>query len=273
VRDSTLAWTIIGCPSPGWAEAVFGEPDTERLWRAVEHAIRLDEDDPVAAWREHLDRLARRAASLTQRRFDGVRFRGPGTDLFVGLNARSRWLGGASETAWGQTIVANIPTDEVFTTPDWRRTEGTVRSTRPLALEGTIVRDLEIRFEQGRAVEVNASVGAEAVRQGMTRDPQSPYLGELALVDGASRVGETGVLFLDIGYDENAASHLAYGSGYPQGLEGATGLSGEELLAAGCNTGGTHVDFMVGGPEVDVDGITGDGQVVPIIVKDVWVLE
>src|SRR2546428_96168 len=159
VTEGLTAWTIAGAPNEGWARAVFGEPDVERLWDAVATAVRLDEPDPVAAWERHVKKLRARSAALNEGRFDAVRFRGPGTDLTVGLTPGSRWESAQAETAWGQRHVPNLPTEEAFTTPDRRRTEGFVRSTRPLGLLGTIVRDLEIRFDGGRAVEVHASTG------------------------------------------------------------------------------------------------------------------
>jgi aminopeptidase len=161
LNDRVLNWSIVAYPNEGWARTVFGEPDVERLWDAVAAATRLDEPDPVAAWREHIARLSERAALLNERRFDAIRFRGDGTDLTVGLTARSRWCSAGDDTIDGRTYVANMPTEEIFTTPDRRRTEGTVRSTMPLALAGTVVRDLVLRFEDGRAVQVEASTGAD----------------------------------------------------------------------------------------------------------------
>ncbi|MBA2358663.1 MAG: aminopeptidase, partial [Actinobacteria bacterium] len=165
IDGGQVSWCVFGFPNEGWARTVFGEPDVERLWAAVATAVRLDEPDPVAAWREHVAKLRARGEELERRRFDALRFRGPGTDLTVGLNPGSLWPVEA-RTAWGVPFVPNIPTEEVFTTPDWRRAEGTVRATRPLALPGrsVIVSDLELRFEQGRIVEVSASSGEEVVR-------------------------------------------------------------------------------------------------------------
>ena len=267
-----IQWTIVGYPNEGWARAVFGEPDVERLWAAVITAIRLDEPDPVAAWREHLDRLRERAALLDGRRFQAIRFRGDGTDLRVGLADRHRWLTGAEETVDGIPHLVNVPTEEVFTTPDRRLTEGTVRSTFPLALGGTIVRGLELRFEAGRMVDVRAESGADAVREEMTTDEGSGFLGEVALVDGESRVRKTGVVFLDTLFDENAACHIAWGQGIPGALDGGEEMSEAELAALGYNDSIVHTDFMIGGPEVAVLGVEAGGAEVPIIEDDAWVL-
>src|SRR4051812_15633451 len=184
ISDGGANWVIIACPSPGWAQQVFGEPDVDRLWDEVARCVRLDEDDPVAAWREHIARLEARAAAVTERRFDHLRFRGPGTDLTVGLFAETRWLTALEASRFGVDHVANMPTEEIFASPDPRRTEGVVRSTRPLQLGGTVIRDLVVRFEGGRAVEVDASSGAEVLRQQAATDEGSPRLGEVPLADG-----------------------------------------------------------------------------------------
>ena len=267
-----IQWTIVGYPNEGWAEAVFGEPDVERLWDAVITATRLDEPDPVAAWQEHIERLRERAALLDERRFRTLRFTGPGTDLRVGLDPSHRWLTAAESSINGVPHLVNVPTEEVYTTPDRRLTEGTVRSTFPLALGGSIVRGLELRFAAGKIVEVRAETGADAVREEMATDEGATYLGEVALVDGDSRVRRTGVVFLETLFDENAASHIAWGQGIPTALDGGENLSNGQLEARGYNDSIVHTDFMIGGPDVTVVGVEEGGAEVPIIDDDAWVL-
>jgi aminopeptidase len=272
VASGKLSWAIVGSPNPGWAEAVLGEPDVDRLWEAVGSTVRLEEADPVAAWREHIDTLKARAASLNDRRFDAVRFAGPGTDLTIGLTPRSQWLAAETRTAWGQTHVPNMPTEEVFTTPDRRRTAGSVRSTMPLVLQGTVVRDLELRFANGEIVDVKASSGEQVVRKQIETDEGSRRLGEVALVDGDSRVGRTGLTFLNTLFDENATSHIAFGQALTEAVEGGSSMTQDEMAKAGVNDSTVHVDFMIGGPEVDADGLDADGNAVPIIRDNAWVL-
>jgi aminopeptidase len=273
INEGSVNWTIVAYPNEGWARTIFGEPDVARLWEAIASAVRLNESDPVAAWHAHVDKLLDRCRTLDERRFDAIHFKGPGTDLTIGLLPGSRWRAGQLETAWGRTHVPNLPTEEVFTTPDYRRTEGIVRSTRPLPFGGTIVRDLTMRFEGGRAVEVDASTAADAVRAELESDEGAPRLGEVALVDGESAVGKTGITFFNVLFDENATCHIAYGAGITSAVEGAEGKGPEELAAMGVNHSSTHRDFMIGGPEVDVDGVTEDGERVAILRDDRWVLE
>jgi aminopeptidase len=272
-NDRTVNWTIAAYPTEGQAQQVFGDPDTGPLWDSVAHAVRLDEADPVASWQAHVDKLHARCRQLDAAAFDAVHFVGPGTDLTVGLLPGARWSGGGLETTGGIRHVPNLPTEEVFACPDWRRTEGTVRSTRPLQLGGTIVRDLELRFEGGDAVEVRASSGADAVRGQMSVDEYVKRLGEVALVDGDSRVGQTGITFYDTLFDENATCHIAYGAGVTFGIDGLDGLTPDEQRDRGINNSAVHTDFMIGGPEVAVDGITKEGTAVPILREDVWQLQ
>jgi aminopeptidase len=264
VNEQLNNWTVIGVPNAGWAKQMFGEPDLERLWKAVEFTVRLDEDDPVAAWRSHVARIGKRAKTLNDLQLDSIHFKGPGTDLRVGLLPESRWQGCESLTAGGITYVANMPTEEVFTTPDLRRTEGFVRSTRPLALYGRIVKGLEVRFEGGRIVDVKADEGADVIQGQLETDDTAAYLGEVALVDGTSRIGQTGLTFFDTLFDENTTCHVAYGGAYAEAVEGG--------VIEGVNVSNVHTDFMVGGPEVDVDAVTRSGTVVPLLRGDVWQL-
>jgi aminopeptidase len=258
-------WVVTGVPTAGWATQLFGKPDVDALWDLVEFCVRLDEDDPVAAWRAHVEKLNARAKLLNDMRVDTLRYRGPGTDLTVGLLPESRWMGCESTSSTGINYVANMPTEEIFTTPDARRTQGTVRSTQPLVLAGQIVKGLEVSFENGRISDVRAEEGAGVIEGELTLDDNAPFLGEVALVDGTSRVGQTGRVFYETLYDENASCHIAYGSAYAEAVEGG--------VIDGVNVSSVHTDFMIGGPEVEVDAVLRDGSVVPVLRDDVWQLD
>jgi aminopeptidase len=262
--EHSINWCGVGSPTEGWARQVLGEPDVERLWELVAFCFRLDEADPVAAWREHLDRLDARAAALTELRPDAIRYRGPGTDLTVGLLPSARWGSARFSTAGGIEYVANMPTEEIFTTPDSRRAEGTLRSSLPLSLGGQLIRDLQFTFEDGRIVQVEAETGADIVRSHLATIEKADRLGELALVTKESRVGQTGKLFYNTLFDENATCHIAYGFGLAYAFDGEPD--------EGMNVSNIHIDFMVGGPELEVDAVLADGTEVALIRAEEWQL-
>ena len=263
-RGRTVNWCGVGAPNEGWATQVLGEPDVERLWELVAFCFRLDEPDPVAAWTEHLDRLDARGAALTALRPDAIRYRGPGTDLTVGLLPTARWVSARFRTVSDIEYVANMPTEEIFTTPDPRRAEGTIRSSLPLSFGGQLIRGLELTLADGRITAVEAESGADLVRGHMATIENADRLGELALVTKDSRVGQTGTLFYNTLFDENATCHIAYGFGIPTAFEGEP----DEAM----NVSNMHVDFMVGGPELEVDAVQADGTEVPLIRNEEWQL-
>jgi aminopeptidase len=267
ISDRTTNWTIIPCPTPGWAALVHPDLEQEeafaRLCDEIADVCRLDAADPVGAWRERMDELDGAAARLTERSFDALHFLGPGTDLTLGLFPGARWVTARFETVTGIRYIANIPSEEVFTSPDPARTEGLVSSTKPLVLaDGTIIRGLVIRFEQGRAVAIEAEEGAEVMRGRCAADEGAARLGEVALVDREGRIGRLGTAFYDTLLDENAASHLAVGNGFDFVLR--------EEDRSRVNGSAIHIDFMVGGDDVDVTGITAGGGRVPVLRGGAW---
>jgi aminopeptidase len=266
-----VRWTIAAYPTAGWAETVFGSPDVDRLWSAVSSAVRLDEDDPEASWRAHIAQLKTRSDALNQLRLDAVRFRGAGTDFVVGLLPESKWHSGGRSID-GLPFVANMPTEEVFVTPDRGRADGVVRATKPLPLNGAVVEGLEIRFREGAIVGVDADAGADVVRSQVALDEGAARLGEVALVDGESRVGRAGLTFFNTLFDENAACHIAYGHSAGAVADELARVDPEEQEARGVNQSSVHTDFMIGGPDVDVDGILADGTEIPLLRDDVWQL-
>jgi aminopeptidase len=262
-----VTWNIVAAPNPGWATAVLGEPDVDRLWELVATAVRLDEPDPVQAWRDHLATLARRAATVEALGLDHLHYQGPSTDLTVGLLPGGRWVGGGMSTTSGVEFAPNLPTEEVFSSPDPRRADGVVALTRPLMMPSTgiMVEGLVLTFSEGRIVDARAGRGGEAIVAELDSHPNARRLGEVALVDRTSRVREAGVIFHDTLYDENAGAHIAWGQAFPFCLpEGAA----PDLL----NSAPVHTDVVVGGPGVSITGVTAGGTRIPLIVDDVWAL-
>ena len=267
LTDRTTNWTIVPCPTPAWAKLVHPDlaPDAahERLWQEIATVCRLDEPDPVEAWRSRMARMGDATAKLNELRLRELHFEGPGTSLTIGLFPSSQWLSGRLTTVDGIVHAPNIPTEEVFVTPDPARTHGVVRSTKPLFTSSVMIEGLQVRFENGRAVEIEADHGAETLRTLAATDAGGAGLGEVALVDRESRIGALGTVFYDTLLDENAASHIALGQGLAFTLA-------DEADIARMNDSEIHVDFMIGSDEVEVTGVTGDGREVTLLHGGAW---
>jgi aminopeptidase len=268
VNQRTTNWSIVPCPTREWAQLVFADlpPDEAEaeLDRHLLHILRLDEPDPIAAWSERAETLERSATTLTERNFDALHYQGPGTDFTVGLLPGSRWEAARFETVDGVVHMANIPTEEVFTSPDPQRLEGHVTASKPLVLiDGTVVENLHLRFASGEIVEVRADRGEDVMRTIVERNEGATRLGELALVDDEGRIGRMDTVYFDTLLDENAASHIAIGGGFPF-------LAGD--LSGRVNESEIHIDFMIGSPDLEVSGITADGERVPVLVRGKWAI-
>ncbi len=267
LNQRTVNWTVAPCPTPGWAGLVYpdlsGPEALDRLWQEIAHVCRLDEPDPVAAWNERLDRLEAVAGRLDDLALDAVRFDGPGTELTVGLLRSSRWQAARLRTIDGLVHAPNLPTEEVFTTPDPARIAGTVSSTKPLFASGALITGLRVRFDGGRAVQIDADEGADTLRTLCARDEGAARLGEVALVDRESRIGHLGTVFFDTLLDENAASHIALGQGFEFAI-------GDETDRARVNHSELHIDFMIGSDAVSVTGVRPGGDEVPLLRHGVW---
>ncbi|NVN01177.1 MULTISPECIES: aminopeptidase [Asaia] len=268
-------WTIVAYATANWAAQVFPDLPPEqaqaRLWDAIFASSRLETPDPVIAWKQHNATLHAKAAMLNERRFDSLHFTGPGTDLLVGLADGHAWAGGAEHTTNGIECNPNIPTEEVFTTPHSHRVSGHVASTKPLFHQGTLIDDIRVTFADGRIIESHAAKGEDALRRILETDDGAARLGEVALVPHASPISDTGILFRNTLFDENASSHIALGQAYTKCLFDTEGATPEELAARGANTSMIHIDWMIGSNEIDLDGVHQDGARTPLMRKGEWV--
>jgi aminopeptidase len=270
--QARVNWSLCACPTPAWAQRIYGEPDVARLWHDLLYAVRLDEADPVAAWNARRDELQVRARRLDEAGFAAVRFRGGGTDLHIPLHADAHWQPAWLETSWGRTFLCNLPSEEIYVAPDFRGVHGTAVVTRPVTVNGQVVTGLVLTFDDGRIVDVQAQTNADVVRASIAHDRGACRLGEVALVDASSRVGRLGVVFKETLLDENAACHIAWGAAihdsFPDGLPDDP----DELEARGVNESDVHSDVMIGGPEVTVSGVTAVGDEVPVLVEERWAI-
>ena len=270
VNRRTTNWTIVPAPTPAWAEVVYPdlpqEQANERLWEAIAHICRLDTEDPESAWTERISTLKESATRLTERRFDALRLHGPGTDVTIGLLPSSAWQAGDFVTVDGLRHLPNLPTEETFTTPDPERVDGYVSATMPLELAGSVISGIRVEFAGGRAVAIDAEQGGDALRSAVASDEGASRLGEVALVDGQGRIGPLGTTFFDTLLDENAATHIALGNAYDHPVE-------DEADKSRINTSRVHIDFMIGSPDLAVDGVTRDGDVVPLLRNGTWQIQ
>lgn len=274
VSRNTTNWCVVSMPIPTWAGRIFPDlPPAEqeaRLWEAIFDVCRLNQPDPITAWRSHMAELIARSAYLNNRQYAALKFSGPGTDLTVGLPQGHRWVSGQSTSTSGITYIPNMPTEEIFTLPHKDRVDGVVHSSKPLSYAGTLIEDFSLTFAAGRVTGVQAAQGESVLRDLIATDEGAARLGEVALVPHGSPISASGMLFFNTLFDENAASHLAVGRAYAATLQGGEEMEEEAFAAAGGNQSLVHVDFMIGSGDLDVDGLLADGTAEPVMRKGEW---
>jgi len=274
-QANKVSWTVVAAASEGWAAKVFpelatSEEQVDALWNEIFKTTRIYEENPVIAWDIHDKNLQEKAAELNEQQFTALHYTAPGTDLTIGLPKNHLWEGAGSYNARGEEFMANMPTEEVFTAPDSRRVDGYVSSTKPLSYAGTIISGMKFTFKDGKVVDFSAEQGEEALKNLLAIDEGAKHLGEVALVPDPSPISQSGLIFYNTLFDENASNHLAFGSAYAFNLQGGTEMSEEELAEAGLNRSQTHVDFMVGSDKMNIDGIKEDGTIVPVFRNGDW---
>lgn len=274
VQSDKISWTVIAAPSKQWARKVFPdlpeEKQVEALWDAIFKATRADLDSPTEAWAQHNDNLHEKVDYLNNKNYAKLHYTAPGTDLTIELPKGHLWCGAGSINEKGEEFMANMPTEEVFTVPHKDGVNGYVSSTKPLSYGGNIIDNFKLTFENGRIVQVEAEQGEEVLKNLVATDEGSHYLGEVALVPFHSPISQSNILFYNTLFDENASNHLAIGSAYAFCIEGGKSMSRDELKAHGLNESITHVDFMIGSEQMNIDGITADGQAEPVFRNGNW---
>ena len=272
---NNMNWLAVSAPVNGWAEKVFAEPSSDKikakLWDKIFQICRIDQEDPILAWDNHIKNLQARCDYLNEKQYEALNIKSAGTDLTIGLARNHVWVGGNTKSQNGITFVPNLPTEEIFTIPDKNKVHGTVRATKPLFINGALIEDFSFTFSNGKVIEYDASKGKEVLDNLLNYDEGAKYLGEIALVPHSSPISQTGLLFYNILIDENASIHIALGSGYKFSIENGEEMSDDDFIKAGGNNSMLHMDFMIGSKETNVDGIQEDGTVEPIMRNGEWV--
>lgn len=274
--SNRISWNIAAAASAEWAAVVFPELETseeqiDALWEAIFNACRINTEDPIAEWEKHDATLHEKADMMNDIQYDALHYTAPGTDLTVGLPKNHIWAGGSSKNIVdGEVFMANIPTEEIFTAPDYRRIDGYVTSTKPLSYAGNLINNFKLTFKDGQIIDVEAEEGEDVLKDLIATDKGSKSLGEVALVPDPSPISQSGIIFFNTLFDENASDHLAIGNSYAFTIEDGTNMTNDELLAHGMNRSGVHVDFMVGSAKMDIDGIRKDGTVDPVFRNGDW---
>jgi len=274
ISRNAINWCVVACGAPAWARKIFpdlGEEQAEeKLWQAIFETTRATQPDPVAAWQDHIKNLRKRAGYMQTKKYSALNYKSENTDLTLGLPRGHKWISAQSLAENGVVFTANMPTEEIFTLPDRHRADGTVSATFPLSYGGNLIEDFSVTFENGKVVRVNAKKNEAALQKLINTDEGSTRLGEVALVPASSPIAQRGHLFYNTLFDENASCHIAIGRAYRFTLIGGEELNDEEFNAAGGNTSLNHVDFMIGSPQMDIDGITDDGRREPVMRAGEW---